>query len=469
MKSKSLAAMITVIVVTGIILIFVSTSGSNIKLKQDSNPYIQEYSLPDDSGPNALLVDKQGIVWISTSKPSLLLSFDPATNKVNTYEITNNSKQKIPNNNSTMVWTMVQDHDGAIWLSQLGINAVWKFMPQNNIFHWISLPDSAPFQMKVGNQGEIWFSSINKNTVGVIKKDQILSFFTGNKTNPAGIFLDGNTLWVSEVLLQKVAKYEIKNDTQDIKAISLLALYPKDNNTWFLSPTDVFVKNNVLWLTEHETSFLTSYDTMTNKITRYPTSQNLYHTVTLPFWLRSSNNENNIWFNEHQGGKIGNFDLQKKSLTEYSIPSLPKDGYVTYPLNLATSPNDDEILWFSEWNTDKIGVIDGHKKIPFDIAVYNKTLTLGPDETKSLLLYVNGTNPISNNMLDLNASSSIEPDSSLGNLTVKYPAEKIDLTKTNLIQVLVQNNSVNPGNYTLGLSVSDGFVTKTVFVGITIK
>ncbi len=469
MKSKRLVAVIVAVSISAIILLVIYAPSSNVKLRIDSNPYIQEYSLPDGSGPNALLVDKNGTIWISSSKSNLFFSFDPVSDKVNTYEISDHSQQKTPGNNSTMVWAMVQDRDGKIWMSQMGTNSVWTFTPKNNKFHWISMPEGSPFQMKVGNKGEVWFSSINENMVGVVQNGQILSFSTGSKTNPAGIFLDDSSLWVSEILSQKIAKYEIKKDGQGIKTVSLLGLYPKENDTWFLSPTDVFVKDNVLWLTEHETSFLTRYDIATNEITRYPTSQNLYHTVTLPFWLRPSNDENNIWFNEHQGSKIGNFDLQKKTLTEYSIMSIPKDGYVTYPLNLATAPNNDKTLWFSEWNTDKIGLIDTNKKIPFDIEVENNTLTLGPNKTESLLLHLNGTNPTSGNILNLNATSSIEPDSGLGNLTVKYSTDKADLTKTNSIQVKLTNNGVSPGRYTLGLSASDGYITKTVFVKLEIK
>lgn len=444
---------------------------SEVYSKTNLNPYVREYSLPDGTHPNALLVDQEGKVWVSTSKPDLLLSFDPQSDRTDMYEIHDVSQQQNPVNNTAMVWTMAQDSDGIIWMSQLGTNSIWSFIPENNTFHRFS-SDGAPFQMKTGKQGEIWFSIIDKNILGVIKKENgysISSFSIGNKTNPAGIFLNGDSLFTAEVLSQKIAKYEIKRDIQGVNTISISELYPKDNGALFLSPTDVFVKGNVLWLTEHETSFLTSYDVISKKIIRYPTSQNPYHVVTLPFWLRSSNQENNLWFNEHQGSKIGYFDLEKKTLTEYSVLSLPQNGYITYPLNLGTNPNDDEIVWFSEWNADKIGMIDGHTKIPFDVSVGNNTLTLGPDETASLSFFINGTNPLTNNVLTLNTSSSIIPDASLGNLTVKYASEKIDLTKTNAVQLYVHNGGVNPGNYTLGLSASDGFVTKTVYVEITIR
>lgn len=467
MKSKG-------VIVAGIIIaiavsVYIVTNFSTNKPELDSNPYVKEYSLPDGSGPNALLVDDNGMVWISTSKPNLLLSFDPKSQKTNTYEIKDTALQKTPLGNSTMVWSMVQDSDGVIWISQSGTDSIWSFEPQSGVFHWHE-SNNAPFQMK-SNNSEVWTTTINENTIGVIKNENgyhELLFPTGNKTGPAGLFVDGNFLWSAEVLGQKIVKYDIKRDSQGVQSISKTELYPKGNGT-LLSPTDVLFTNNTLWITEHETSFLTRYDISDNKITRYPTSQSPYHTVTLPFWLRPSSQGDGIWFNEHQGSKIGYFDLQKKTLTEYSIMSLPKDGYVTYSLNLATDPHDDQTVWFSEWNTDKIGTINGHEKIPFDTSTENNTLVLGPNETKSISLFINGTNPSSNNMLAIKTSSSIVTDASLGNLTIQYPEEKIDLTKTNAVKLYVHNNGVKPGLYMLGLGASDGFVTKTVYVQVTIR
>ncbi len=180
---------------------------------------------------------------------------------------------------------------------------------------------------------------------------------------------------------QKILQYQVTRENNFVRNIALLQSIPQYNTTMLSSPTDLLVNNNSVWLTEHGTSFLTRYDLDTGKLVRYPTSQNNFHTTTLPFWIRGAENPKILWFNEHQGNKIGCFDLENKTLVEYSIPSVPKDGYLTYPLNISEDPQDEKILWFSEWNTDKVGVINGHIPVPFEITPSKKEIILGSNKT----------------------------------------------------------------------------------------
>ncbi|NHI03070.1 hypothetical protein DYY67_0191 [Candidatus Nitrosotalea sp. TS] len=77
------------------------------------NPYLQEYSLPDNSGPNGLIVDKTGTVWVTSSKSDMLYSFDQKSGQLKNYEIQDGNSQYFnPGQNTTMVWTIVQDKDG---------------------------------------------------------------------------------------------------------------------------------------------------------------------------------------------------------------------------------------------------------------------------------------------------------------------------------------------------------------------
>ncbi|MGI0027668.1 MAG: hypothetical protein ACREAD_07495, partial [Nitrosopumilaceae archaeon] len=77
--------------------------------------------------------------------------------------------------------------------------------------------------------------------------------------------------------------------------------------------------------------------------------------------------------------------------------------------------------------------------------------------------------PVKNNLVFLNASSSILSNAGLGNLDVKFSDDVVDLTKMHTVQMLLQNNSVPPGNYTVGISASDGMITKTIFLDLQIR
>lgn len=462
-----------------------STSNSNEKNSdndlslsntENQNPYVQEYSLPAGTLPNGILVDKNGIVWIAGSKTDSLFRFDTDQGKITSYQIPNENLHNQTTSNSFMVWSILQDDDGYIWLSQLGTKSILRFdqnTDQFSAFHSIS---AAPFQMKLDDHGRIWFTTLASNTVGVIQKTQnktmsysISEFGTGNNTQPAGLFIKNNNLWITEVATQKIVKYNVISDGDVVTNIEKTLEIPTDEKISLGSPTDIFVSNDTVWLTEHGTSFITKYEINSKTLTRFPTSQNVYHVTTLPFWMREVNDGKGIWINEHEGNKIAFFDTVNNTLTEYEIPSRPADGYLVYPLNIANDPHDANHLWFSEWNTDKFGMINGVISPPFDIHSETNKIVLNNDLSKQLDVEISKIGSIKNNTVFLNASSSILPNAGLGNLTVKFSDNVVDLTKTHTIHLLLQNSSIPKGSYTLGISASDGMVTKTIFIDLEIQ
>lgn len=472
MVSKKIAIAVTIIV-----LIVVVYFGQNFRnevsfhnvVSENKNSYVMEYSLPPNSAPNGLVVDKNGLVWVAT-KNSVLYSIDSSRGQMKSYEIKDGATQYANTGvNSTMVWSIIQD-DGKIWFSPYGASSIWRLDQASDTFDTTLSETGTPFQMKAGNNDEIWFTTLRGNTIGVIEKTQnnaykILAFDTGNSTNPAGIFLQNDFIWVAGVASQNISQYKINRQDGSVKDISIIQKIPKDNTTLFSSPTDLLVDKNTIWLTEHGTSFLTSYDINNGKTTRYPTSQNSFHTTTLPFWIRGTKDPQILWFNEHQGNKIGRFDISNRTLTEYYIPSLPKDGYLTYPLNISQDPQDEKILWFSEWNTDKIGVINGHTPIPFEISLDTTHVTLNRDEIATVGMEIQGNAQHSGHVF-LNASSTITPTAELGNLVVQFSSNVADVSNNNKVKILFQDGGIAPGNYTVGISASDGIVTTTKFVDL---
>ncbi|MDE1770601.1 MAG: hypothetical protein KGI28_08645 [Thaumarchaeota archaeon] len=452
---------------------FIENTGHAPSLLKTSAQYVKEYSLPDGTGPNALLVDDSGTVWISASNSGNLLSLDPSRGGITNYKIKDYSEPQNVKGNSTMIWTMVQDLDGYIWFAELGMKSIWQLDPKIDTFHVIHSETGAPFQMKVGKNHDIWFTTLRGDTIGVVEKSingnyTVTSFDVGNNTTPAGLYLKDDSIWTANIGTQNILQYKINTENDLVKDISLIGTIPKSNVTIFSSPTDLHLDKNSVWLTEHGTSFLTRYDMDTGKITRYPTSANNFHTVTLPFWIHGTENGKYLWFNEHQGNKIGCFDVKNKTLVEYSILSVPKDGYLTYPLNLYQDPKDEKIVWFSEWNTDKVGMIDGHIQIPFNIVPSTRNVVLSsnsPDYSIDVDVQGNSEN---SNPVSLNASSSITSTAELGNLTVKFMPNLVDISHDQKVKVSIHDGGVDPGNYTMGISATDGYVTKTEFLELSV-
>ena len=443
---------------------------------RNQNPYIEEYSLPVGSWPNGIIADKQGTIWAAASKTNKLFSLEPKSGMIKEYPI--NDEDFTSDNlerNSTMVWAIVQDNDGVIWFSPLGTKSIWTFDSTTGKFHMIKSETGSPFQMKVDKNGDIWFTTLSKDTLGVIQsmgndRYKVSSFYLGNDTGPAGIFLQDDSVWIAEVITQKIVQYKISQQKELVRNITKTLEIPASVKTILSAPTDLIVSDNTVWLTEHDTSFLTEYKLSSGDVVRYPTSQNFYHATTLPFWIRNTSDGKGLWFNEHEGNKLAYFDIYNRTLLEYNIPSLPKDGFLTYPLNIALDTFDDKKLWFSEWNTDKIGLVNGKTAIHFGISADTDKIMLRNDTSKGNIvnLEVSGQSPYSSNEVFLNASSSIMPTAGFGNMTVKFSSSVLDLSSSHRAQLFLQNHGVPAGNYTLGISASDGFVTKTIFLDLVI-
>lgn len=446
-----------------------------------SNPYVKEYSLPEGTWPNGILVDKNGVVWTAGSKKHELFKLSPEKEYFSSFQIINNVGVET-SDQSLMVWAMTEDKDGMIWFSQQGPNPIWRFDPNTKRFDVFDA-SAAPFQMKTDNAGNIWFTTLTANTIGIIQKINpydreylISEFHLDSDSLPSGIFLEEEHVWISMIKNNNLVKFvPIKDDNGSIININkILEVSSKENSVY--SPTDVTVSGDAsVWITEHA-SFISKFSDDFQRTVKFPTSQNQYQATSLPFWIRSSEDSKGFWFNQHTGNKIGFFDIEKMELIEYGIPSRPSDGYIVFPLNIAIDPTNDDLLWFSEWNTDKIGVIDKSIPLPFDIILLENVSYQDHGESKSAKIsisIVKNQNLLENtnlNNLLLNASSTLELNAGLGNMTVTFSRNNLDLTETDqeLVDVLIQNITTKK-SHTLSLSVTNGEITKSLFFELTDK
>ncbi len=439
------------------------------------SPYVIEYMLPKETAPNGILVSGDGLVWVAGSN-SMLFKLDPNSGKILSSYPISEEKADIQLQKSLMVWTIIQDNDGLIWFSQMSENPLWQFNPKTEKFTAFHT-SAAPFQLKVDTKtGDIWFTTLTANTVGVIQKTNspishtITEFDVGEDTYPSGLDLGQNYLWVTQIQSQKLVKFEMdKNDDGLVTNITKTLEIPNGKQTIF-SPTDIIDSGSTLWITEHGTSFLTKYE-MGSHLQRFPTSVTIQNGTTLPFWLRQDPDTQGIWFNEHTGNRIAFFDTNNMTMTEYEIPSRPADGYVVYPLNIAVDQNGNKV-WFSEWNTDKIGVIDT-KALPFGLrAGVDQIEISGKNGTTAIDLEITGSETLRNNAnLSLKATSSMDPTSRLLNMTAKFTKENISLSahKTEKVTLNLQSHNIPAGNHTLGISATDGAATKSIFVNLVIR
>ncbi len=257
-------------------------------------PYVKEYSIPNGTWPNGLLVDSNGTVWTVGTRSQNLLKVDPRNGQVlNVYPLKNQdsvSNNRIKSRTGVMmVWAMVEGKDGSIWFSQSdSSNPLWRFDRNNSKFEIFQTISSSPFQMKVEKTtGNIWFTTFASGNIGVIQRVktntssitdssnyQINEFSLGKASYPSGLFLDGDSLWVTETLDDKIIKLRIVTDIHGkvIDLVKLTEISGKGKKDLFSAPYDVVRLGNSLWVTEHDANFIAKYDLTSNSVTKVASS-----------------------------------------------------------------------------------------------------------------------------------------------------------------------------------------------------
>lgn len=479
-------------------------STQNIPYSVFRSKYVTTYLLQNETGPNGVLADKNGLVWTSGSSLHSLLKLDSKNNKLEYYQIL---EEKLGH---TMVWSMVEDKNGYIWFSQLGTKPLWRFDTDNKrftLFH----TSSPPFQMKIQNEtGDIWFTTLTGNTIGVIQKIEnktvpsykITEFPTGKDTMPSGLFLKDGSIWVAELGTGKIVKFDVLRNNGNVDKIVNVLKIPPNDNVRFSFPTDVLVQNNeTIWVTEHGPSTIAKYDLKSNSWKRFPTAQTTPPIPTLPFWMRESLDHKGIWFNEHEGNRIGFLNTTDHTLLEFEIPNnqapelspyminnpialrniSEQNAYFAaiFTLNLSVDPTDPNKLFFSQWNNNKIGVVDRSPPLSFDINSNLTKITFSSNDTmqKAIIkVEISTKNIVSNHdsekMIFLRTSSSMMSDGGFEKIIANFTPDSVYLSNTSKtipVQLVLQNEGAKPGNYTVGISATDGLVTKTIFQQLVVR
>jgi streptogramin lyase len=187
-------------------------------------------------------------------------------------------------------------------------------------------PNSAPYEIMEGPDGNIWFTEGNAGKIGEI-----------NSTTDA----------ISEFTV----------DTSGaLKSVYGITAGP-DGNIWF---------------TDSGTNSIGVINPTTDAIEEYP----LPTAQSVPTGIVSGPG-GNLWFTEQEGGKIGDLNPATHAISEYSVPSLG-----SLPNDITVGSDGD--LWFTEVGSNAIGsfnpttdafsqfVIPVANALPYDI-------TSGPD------------------------------------------------------------------------------------------
>ena len=287
---------------------------NSIWISDPSAPRLWEFSLEtkefssysfDGLATMFLTMDNTGKIWFTDSPRNQIGYIDIETKEITT--------KTIPNLDPVMADNkpifIQADFDDNIWITVVNKNKILKYVPDEDIFKIVELPerDSFPFALAIDGVGNIWYTATGTGKIGYIDPDK-----------------------------GKITQYS--------KEIPL-------EGPEFL----LFDKNEDVWIAEHTGTAITKF----NPVLETFENISVPDEEALPFGM-TFDRYGNIWFAQHVVDSIGVYDPDNNNLKEIPIPT---EGSFT---QFMTSDKNGKI-WFVEQEGNKIGTVN-MIEIPVDIS-----------------------------------------------------------------------------------------------------
>ncbi len=235
------------------------------------------------------------------------------------------------------IW--VDDRDGSIWYSATGDYIAHTTTAGKTTVYSIPSRGSMPMGVTGDSKGNIWFAEQFTNKIGVVRPNGTVEEFRipTPQTEPTGLTVDQyDNVWFAESRTGKIGVRRANGhfDEYEIPGVAhpMGINYCKDQKT-----------QGVIWFTETQGSRIGSI-TQKGQFTLYtpPTS------ASVPQMVMEDMN-GNVWFTEQHGNQIGRLRADRKTFTEYAIPTAD-----SRPMGMSLDMNDGSV-WFAEMNGNNLG------------------------------------------------------------------------------------------------------------------
>ena len=287
---------------------------NSIWISDPSSPRLWEFSLETQEFSSYsfnglatmfLTMDNTGKIWFTDSPRNQIGYIDLATKEITT--------KTIPNLDPVMAANkpifIQADFDDNIWITIVNKNKILKYIPDEDIFKIVELPerDSFPFALSIDGDGNIWYTATGTGKFGKI-------------------------------------------DPQEGKITQYSKEIPLEGPEYLL-----FDKNEDVWIAEHTGTGITKF----NPVLETFESISVPDEESLPFGM-TFDRYGNIWFAQHVIDSIGVYDPDNNDLIEVPIPT--EGSFIQF----MTSDKNGKI-WFVEQEGNKIGTVNTIE-IPVDIS-----------------------------------------------------------------------------------------------------
>ncbi len=297
-----------------------------------------EYELPEDAKPLFPVYDGKNSLWISDASAPRLWQFSLETNEFTSYPFDGLVSTFLTQDNKGRIWFtdtprnqigfidieskeittktlpkldpvilentplfIKADFDDNIWITVVNKDKILKYLPEEDIFEEIVLPDkqSLPFALTIDEDGKIWYSTTGAGKIGYIdpQTNELTQISTETilQAPEALVFDNDGNLWIAEHTGLSITKF---NPT--LETFSKISV-PDDEALPFGMAFDRYGN---IWFAQHTVDSLGVYDPDNNDLLEIPIP-----TETSFIQFMTSDGNDNVWFVEQQSNKIGTVKL----------------------------------------------------------------------------------------------------------------------------------------------------------------
>lgn len=326
--------------------------------------------------------------------------------------------------------------------------------------------DSFPYSLTAGPDGSLWFTELSSSRIGRLYSNGTLVEYPlqqgGLKESPTEIAFANSTL----------GYYVSVGAGSGGSGPAIYAFNPQHfspyqiaMNVTIVYPDSIAVAEGGLWIDQHGPSIIAFYNLRTNQLVPYPTSSITYTNTVLPYTVKA--NGSHIWFNEHYGNRMAVIDYAKGTLTEYSEADPPVTSASQIDNTLTFALGNDR-AWFTGWTANYIGYVNASYRPSFSAPVLsNSILTIPRGGEANLAVVVEGSalKPLSIKFSDSESFGAIPRNISLTSSVSSITLAGGEAQFTVTIKVA---GSIQPGNYMLVITVTDGLIYRSSYVYLTV-
>ena len=267
-----------------------------------------ELPLSNDANPYGITVSKDGMIWFAESGSGSLARYDPTTSTF--------SEFLLPHTGSRPFY-VTTDNYGVVWVSETQYNQIVMFDPSANTFKEYPLPTAGavPGGIAIDKNRNVWFTEEITDKIGRLDP------LTGNITEfqiptpdsiPIQTVIDEHgSVWFTESKAGKIGRINPES--------GVITEFQPQNGT-LLGPTGITITpDGSIWFSEHAGNRITQFEVQNQTFRSYaiPTAQ------AFPFGI--TYHANRLWFVEHIANAIGSLDLATDTFSNFPIPNNSSD------------------------------------------------------------------------------------------------------------------------------------------------